>query len=56
MQAIIGQLTDRLVDPDESENAETQKKKGTRKDLFGIGTAIDVFVTKSLISAIAAQL
>ena len=53
VQAIVGQLTDRIVDPNETEDEATTKgKKRTRKDLYGIGAAIDTFATKSLISSI----
>ena len=55
VHAIIGQLSDRLVNPKEEEvDVNAKGKKRTRKDLYGIGTAIDTFATKGLISSTAA--
>ena len=59
VHAIIGQLIDRLVDPDESESTERAAaigRKSVRKDLYGIGTAIDTFATRGIIVATAAPL
>ena len=55
VHAIIGQLSDRLVNPNEEEaDAIAKRKQRSRKDLYGIGTAIDTFATKGLISSTAA--
>ena len=57
VQATIGQLIGRLVDPDDKESCENvQGRKGTRKALFGIGTATDTFATTGLIAGTVAPL
>ena len=47
--AITNQLNSRLTDPNSEHVEGDKKKKGNKKDLFGITNAIDIFATIALL-------